>query len=51
MLETTVEQDEAIRAITKIELEQLEVQQEDVVESNPTNSSDDDYQPIPWMPP
>ena len=22
-----------------------------MVESNPTDSSDEDYQPIPWMPP
>ena len=43
MLETIAEQDEAIRAIAKTELEQLEVQHEDVVESNPTDSSDDDY--------
>ena len=49
--ETAAEQDEAIRAITKIELEHLEAQQEDMVECDPTNSLDEDYQPIPHMPP
>ena len=51
MPETVVEKDEAIRAIAKIELEHLEAQQEDMVESDPTDSSDEDYQPIPHMPP
>ena len=51
MPETTAEQDEAIRAIAETELEHLEARQEDMVESDPTNSSDDDYQPIPRMPP
>ena len=33
------------------EEEQLDAQQEDVVESDPSDSSDDDYQPIPQMAP
>ena len=41
--ETTAEQDNAIRAIAKTELEHLEAQQEDVVESDLTDSLDDDY--------
>ena len=43
MPETTLEQDEAIRAIAETELEYLEAQQENVVESDPTDSSDEDY--------
>ena len=43
MLATAAEQDEGIRAIAETELEHLEVQQEDMVESNPTDSSDEDY--------
>lgn len=42
---TITEQDEAIRAIRHVELEQLDVQED------PTDSSDEDYQPIPQMPP
>ena len=49
--ETVAEQDEAVRAIAETELEQLEAQQEDVVESDLSDSSDEDYQPIPHMPP
>jgi len=49
--ETLAEQDEAIRAIAEVELEQLEAQQEDMVESDLTDSSDEDYQPIQHMPP
>ena len=41
--ETTAEQDEAIKAIAETKLEHLEVQQEYVVESYPTDNSDDDY--------
>ena len=33
------------------ETEQLDAQQADVIESDPSDSSDDDYQPIPQMPP
>jgi len=38
---TAAEQDEAVKIIAKIELEQLEAQQEDVVKSDPTDSSDE----------
>ena len=51
MLETAVEQDEAIRAIAETELDHLEAQQEDVVETDLADSSDEDYQPILHMPP
>ena len=34
-----------------IEEEELDAQQEGVVKSNPSDSSDDDYQPIPQMAP
>ena len=43
MLETAAKQDEAVRAIAETELERLEAQQEDMVESDPTDSSDEDY--------
>jgi hypothetical protein len=49
--ETAAEQDEAIRAIAETEEEELDAQQEDVVKSDPSDSSDDDYQPISQMPP
>ena len=34
-----------------IEEEELDAQQEGVVKSNPSDSSNDDYQPIPQMAP
>ena len=37
--------------IIATEEEQLDAQQEGVVESDPSDSSNDDYQPIPHMPP
>ena len=43
---TTAQQDEIIRGITAIEEEELDAQQEDVVESDPSDSSDNDYQLI-----
>ena len=48
--ETTVQQDETIRSIAAIE-EQLDAQQEGMVDSDPSDSSDDDYRDIPQMPP
>ena len=48
--ETTAQQDEIIRGVAAIE-EQLDAQQEGMVESDPSDSSDDDYQAIPQMPP
>jgi len=49
--ETVAQHDEIIRGIAAIEEEQLDAQQEDEVESDPSDSSDDDYQPIPQMAP
>jgi hypothetical protein len=49
--EIVAEQDAAIRAIAETEEEQLDTQQEVEVRSEPSDSSDDDYQLIPWMPP
>ena len=49
--ETAAQQDETIRGIAATEEEQLDAQQEGMVESDPSDSSDDDYQPIPQMPP
>jgi len=46
--ESVAQQDEIIRGIAAIEEEQLEAQQE-MTESS--DSSDDDYLPIPQMPP
>ena len=49
--ETATQQDEIIRGIAAIEEQQLDARQEDEVESDPSESSDDDYQPIPQMVP
>ena len=51
VLETIAEQDEAIRAVVEVGLEQLEAQQGDEIEDDPTDSLDEDYQSIPRMPP
>ena len=51
MPETAAQHDETIRGIAAIEEEQLDAQQEGMVESDPSDSSDDDYQAIPQMPP
>ena len=51
MPETAAQQDETIRGIAATEEEQLDAQQEGMVESDPSDSSDDDYQDIPRMPP
>ena len=45
------QQDETIRGIAAIEEEHLDAQQEGMVESDASDSSDDDYQAIPQMPP
>ena len=44
--ETTAQQDDTIRGIAATE-EQLDAQQEGMVESDPSDSSDDDYRDIP----
>ena len=51
VLEIAAQQDEIIRGIAATEEEQLDAQQEGVVESDPSDSFDDDYQAIPQMPP
>ena len=51
MLESATQQDETIRGIVAIEEEQLDAQQEGMVESDSSDSTDDDYQDIPRMPP
>ena len=43
ILETAAQQDEIIKGIAATEEEELDAQQEDAVESNPSDSSDDDY--------
>ena len=48
---TAGQQDKTIRGIAAIEEEQLDAQQEGMVESDPSDSSDDDYWEIPQMPP
>ena len=49
--ETVAQQDEIIKGIVAIEEEKLDAQQEGVVESDPSDHSNDDYQAIPHMPP
>ena len=44
---TAAQQDDTIRGIAAIEEEQLDAQQEGMVESNPSDSSDEDYRDIP----
>ena len=51
VLETAAQQDDIIRGIAATEGEQLDAQQEGVVKSDPSDSSDDDYQSIPQMAP
>ena len=51
VLETATQQDEIISGIAAIEEEQLDTQQEGMIESDPSDSLDDDYQDIPQMPP
>ena len=43
VLKIAAPQDEIIRGIVATEEEELDAQQEDVVESDPSDSSDDDY--------
>jgi hypothetical protein len=49
---TEAEQDEAIRTIADTKLAKLEAQRDDpTLDDLPSDSSDEDYQPIPRMPP
>ena len=43
VLETAAQQDETIRGIAAIEEEELDAQQEGIIVSDPSDSSDDDY--------
>jgi hypothetical protein len=50
--ETTAQQDETVQALAETKLEQLEAQGEEAeIETYPTDSSDEDYHPIPQRPP
>ena len=49
--ESVAQQDEIIKGIAAIEEEELDAQQEGMVKSDPSDSSDDDYHAIPQMPP
>ena len=51
VLETEAEQDEAIRALVELELADLDPQPDAEDEDDLFDSLDEDYQPIPWMPP
>jgi hypothetical protein len=48
VLETAAEQDETIEGLAEAELVDLDAQLADPVEDDATNSTDEDYQPIPW---
>ena len=45
--ETAAQQDDTIRGIIATKEEQLDAQQEEMVESDPSDSSDEDYHDIP----
>ena len=49
--EIAAQRDETIRGIVAIEEEELDAHQEGMVESDPSDSSDDDYHDIPQMHP
>ena len=51
MPETEAEQDEAIRALVESELANMEAQPDVEDKDDLSDSSDEDYHPIPWMPP
>jgi hypothetical protein len=48
VLETAVEQDETIEGLAEAELADLDAQPADLAEDVATDSTDEDYQPIPW---
>jgi hypothetical protein len=47
VLETAAEQDETIEGLVEAELVDLDTQPADLVEDDATDSTDEDYQPIP----
>jgi hypothetical protein len=46
--ETAAEQDETVEGLAEAELADLDAQPADPIEDDTTNSTDKDYQPIPW---
>jgi hypothetical protein len=46
--EIAAEQDEIVEGLAEAELEDLDAQPADPVEDVATDSTDEDYQPIPW---
>jgi hypothetical protein len=48
VLETAAEQDKTVEGLAKAELTDLDTQPTDPVEDVVTDSTDEDYQPIPW---
>jgi hypothetical protein len=46
--ETVAEQDETVEGLAEAELADLDAQPADPVEDDATDSTDEDYQPIPW---
>jgi hypothetical protein len=45
--ETTAKQDETVEGLTEAELADLDIQPADPVQDDATDSTDEDYQPIP----
>jgi hypothetical protein len=48
VLETAAEQDKTVEGLAEVELVDLDAQPADLVEDDVTDSTDEDYQPIPW---
>jgi hypothetical protein len=48
VLETVAEQDETVEGLDEAELADLDAQPADPVEDDATDSTDENYQPIPW---
>jgi hypothetical protein len=48
VLETAAEEDETVEGLAEVKLADLDAQPADPVEDDATNSTDEDYQPIPW---
>jgi hypothetical protein len=46
--ETAAEQDEIVEGLVEVELIDLDAQRADPIEDDATDSTDEDYQPIPW---
>jgi hypothetical protein len=48
VLETAAEQDETVQGLAEAELADLDAQPTDPIEDEASDSTDEDYQPIPW---